>query len=89
MLAIYCNVITSARLISTEESLFIEFVSDSKKERTGFAANYSFISTLQATSPDDIIISSPIVVYPSKKYVIKDGRGLIIIIIIYEFLFDT
>jgi len=66
---------SSVLLTSSTENLYIEFIVDAKKERQGFAANYSFFTTLQSTSPVITTRNIPVMVYPSKNLEIITEEG--------------
>ena len=68
---------TSAHVTSSGESLFVEFVSDNRKERQGFAANYTFVAIAQPTAAPVVTARHiPSIVYPSKKIDAVEGIGL-------------
>ena len=44
VIARYCNTLNGEQVFSSGETLYVEFVTDSRKQRQGFAATYRFIS---------------------------------------------
>jgi len=52
VIATYCSSVSDASVTSSAETLTIEFVSDEKKQRQGFAAEFAFIASDSATADD-------------------------------------
>ena len=53
VMATYCSSVTDAPVTSSGDTLSIELVADEKKQRQGFAAQFSFIAGASDSTTDD------------------------------------
>ena len=45
VIARFCNTLNGEQIVSSGETLYVDFVVDGRKEKQGFAASYAFISS--------------------------------------------
>ena len=68
VIATYCSSVSDASVTSSAETLTIELVTDEKKQRQGFAAEFAFIASDAATADD-----RPSPLQPPSSGLVVDG----------------